>query len=291
MKKMTVLAVLALMSATVLSAQDFQSATEMAKKANEALVGGNFQEAIDSFQAAMKEAAECTEEESAALVNNCKIGIAQANYSKANDLIGGGNLSEAIEQLNTTIEAATAAGQDDIVAKSEDKINQLHQAIANSKMKAAQTATGEEKVAAFKEALEHLDILLAKDGENGKLFLQKGQILGGLNDRAAAVEAFLKAKDLGEAGAVKQLSTIFLKDASAKLKAKDFKGAIESALKSNEFQESANAYKIAGTAANGLKDLATAEKYLSKYLELAPNAKDAAQMQAAVAAIQAAQKK
>lgn len=290
MKKILVIAAIAALSASAATAQDFAKATDLAKQANEALLGGDFQTAIDNFAAAVNEAQQCSEEESASLIENCRKGLVQANYSKANKLIENGNLSEAIEQLAVTASAAEEAGEIEIADKAAEKTLQLHQAIANAKIKAASTeADPAAKAAIYKEAIEHLDAVLAKESENGKAFLQKGQVLSAMGDRAGAVDNFLKAKEFGqEAAANKQLSTIFLKDAAAKLKAKDFKGAVEAALKSNEFQESANAYKIAGTASNGAKDLVSAEKYLSKYLELAPAAKDAAQIKSAVAAIQAA---
>lgn len=293
MKRILVLAAIAAISASAAMAQDFEKATNLAKQANEALVNGDSKTAIDNFTAALTEAGQCTEEEASSLIENCKKGIAQANYSQANKLIENGNLEEAIAQLAATVTAAEESGDSDLIEKAVEKTQQLHQAIANAKIKAASAeADPAAKAAAYKNAIEHLDAVLAKEPENGKAFLQKGQVLSAIGNRAGAVETFLKAKELGqEAAANKQLSTIFLKDAASKLKAKDFKGAVEAALKSNEFLESANAYKIAGTAANGAKDIAAAEKYLSKYLELAPDAKDAAQIKTAVAALQAALKK
>lgn len=293
MKRILVLAAIAAISASAAMAQDFEKATNLAKQANEALVSGDSKTAIDNFTAALTEAGQCTEEEASSLIENCKKGIAQANYSQANKLIENGNLEEAIAQLAATVTAAEESGDSDLIEKAVEKTQQLHQAIANAKIKAAGAeADPAAKAAAYKNAIEHLDAVLAKEPENGKAFLQKGQVLSAIGNRAGAVETFLKAKELGqEAAANKQLSTIFLKDAASKLKAKDFKGAVEAALKSNEFLESANAYKIAGTAANGAKDIAAAEKYLSKYLELAPDAKDAAQIKTAVAALQAALKK
>lgn len=293
MKRILVLAAIAAISASAAMAQDFEKATNLAKQANEALVSGDSKTAIDNFTAALTEAGQCTEEEASSLIENCKKGIAQANYSQANKLIENGNLEEAIAQLAATVTAAEESGDSDLIEKAAEKTQQLHQAIANAKIKAAGAeADPAAKAAAYKNAIEHLDAVLEKEPENGKAFLQKGQVLSAIGDRAGAVETFLKAKEFGqEAAANKQLSTIFLKDAASKLKAKDFKGAVEAALKSNEFLESANAYKIAGTAANGAKDIAAAEKYLSKYLELAPDAKDAAQIKTAVAALQAALKK
>lgn len=289
MKRILTLAALAAITLAA-SAQDLQKATELAKQANEALMNSDFKTAIDNFTAAAGEAAQCTEEEAAALMASCKTGIAQANYSLANNLISDGKLEEAIAQLETTVKASAEAEEQELIQKSEEKTLQLHKAIANAKIKAASAeADAAAKAAAYKDAIAHLDAVLAKEAEDGKVFIQKGQVLGAMGDKAAAVESFLKAKELGEDKAAdKQLSTIFLKEASAKLKAKDLKGAIDAAMKSNEYLESANAYKIAGTAANSLKDIASAEKYLSKYLELAPNAKDAAQIKAAVAALQAA---
>lgn len=289
MRKAFTFAAAILLCGTLVSAQDFQKVTELAKQANEELVGGNAQAAINNFKAAIDGAASCTEDGVADLVANCKKGIALANNSLANTMIEGGQLEEALKQLEATMAAAVEAGDEELAQKVDQKTTQLHQALANAKINAAKTAADPAtKVATYKEALAHLDIALEKDGENGKLYLQKGQILGSIGDKAAAVESFLKAKELGmETVADKQLSTIFVKEAAAKLKAKDFKGAIDAAMKSNEYFESANAYKIAGTAANGMKDLEHAAEYLGKYIELAPNAKDVEQMKAAVAAIKA----
>ncbi len=290
MKKIALLLTAAIAGISLAGAQDFQKATELAKQANEALTGGNAQTAIELFQTAATEASQCSEEGAAGLVENCKTGLAQSYYSYANTLIEEGKLDEAIGQLASAAKVAAEVGEEDLAQKAEEKTTQLHQAIANAKIKAA----GAEKDAAaklstYKEAIQHLDEVLAKEIDNAKAYLQKGQVLSAINEKAQAVESYLKAAELGMADAAnKQLSIIFLKEAAAKLKAKDLKGAVTAALKSNEYLESANAYKIAGTASNALKDIPAAEKYLSKYLELAPNAKDAEQIKAAVTALRAA---
>ncbi len=293
MKKIALLITAALAGFAIAGAQDFQKATELAKQANEALTGGNAQTAIENFQAAAAEASQCTEEGAAGLVENCKKGLAQSYYSYANSLIEEGKLAEAIGQLVSAAKTATEIEETELAEKAEEKTTQLHQAIANAKIKAAGLEKdAAAKLATYKEAVEHLDEVIAKDAENAKAFLQKGQVLSAINDKAQAVESYMKAAELGMADAAnKQLSTIFVKEAASKLKAKDFKGAVTAALKSNEYLESATAYKIAGTASNALKDIPAAEKYLSKYLELAPDAKDAEQIKAAVAALRAALKK
>lgn len=293
MKKIALLLTAAIAGISLAGAQDFQKATELAKQANEALTGGNAQTAIELFQTAATEASQCSEEGAAGLVESCKIGLAQSYYSYANTLIEEGKLDEAIGQLSSAAKVATEVGEEELVEKAEEKTTQLHQAIANAKIKAAGAEKdAASKLAKYKEAIQHLDDVIAKEVDNAKAYLQKGQVLSAINDKAQAVESYMKAAELGMADAAnKQLSTIFLKEAASKLKAKDLKGALSAALKSNEYLESANAYKIAGTAANALKDIPAAENYLSKYLELAPNAKDAEQIKAAVTALRAALKK
>ncbi len=112
-----------------------------------------------------------------------------------------------------------------------------------------------------------------------------GQALSATNFDEA-VEAFTKAAELGqEKDANKQLSNLFVKRSAAQLKAKNYQGAIDDALKSNGYLENATAMKVAGTAASSLKKNADAVNYLEKYLELSPNAKDANQMCYTIAAL------
>ena len=101
----------------------------------------------------------------------------------------------------------------------------------------------------------------------------------------AAEAAYLVAAQNGqEKNAYKQLSNLFVKKAAAVLKTKNYAEAIEFALKSNEYLENATAMKVAGTAASALQKNEEAIQYLEKYLELSPNAKDAAQMKYTIAA-------
>ena len=77
-----------------------------------------------------------------------------------------------------------------------------------------------------------------------------------------AVASLEKANELGETQAVKLLSTNFLKQGQALLKAGKNADAIAALEKSNSYVESANAYLLMASA-------------YKKYLELAPNAKNA----------------
>lgn len=293
MKKFIVLVSAALLSMGIASAQDFEKATNMAKEANEALVNGDFQTAADTFKAALQETEGCTEEGVDVLVASCKKGYVLAQNGYAQALYKKGELDAAIAQAEVTIAAAKENGEDEIAQKAESFKFQLHQAVANAKMKAAGAAADAAgKAAAYKEALVHLEAVLEKDAENGKAYLQKGQILNALGKKDDAIAAFTKASELGLGDqANKQLSTIFLKEAQALNKAQNFKGAVEAALKSAEYLPNANAYKIAGIASQKAGDIAGAAEYLQKYLDINPGAADAAQMKAAVEAFKAQLKK
>jgi len=288
MKKSIVIA-LALLCGSIAFAQDFSKATELAKQANEALVNGDFATAANNFKAALDQAAQCSEAEAAELAENCKKGIAQSFWAESNSLVEKADFEGAIAKLGETVKVAEEYGETEIVEKAEEMVFQLNQKLAGVKIKAAGAEKDPAaKKAIFEEAITYLDAVLAKDPENAKSYLQKGQVLTALSQKDAAIAAFEKAKELGEeAAANKQLSNIYVKEANALNSAGKLKEAVAAAVKSNEYAENANAYLIAGLASNKLKDLKAAKTYLSKYLELAPDAKNAAQIKAAVDAISA----
>ncbi len=99
--------------------------------------------------------------------------------------------------------------------------------------------------------------------------------LASLGNLADAEKSYQAAAANGqEKTALKQLSTLFLKVAVSKLKAKDYSNAVANSLKSYDYLPNATAMKIAGTASSSLKKSDDTIKYLEKYLELSPKAKD-----------------
>ena len=281
MKKIILVISAMALCATMSFAQSFESATQKATDANNALMAGDTQTAVDSFKAAMEEAAQCTEEGAAELIENCKKGIVSAYYNAANSLISENRLDEAIESLKNTIASAQEYADEEMAAKADEKKTQVHQQIANLSMKAAQSAAdASAKAEAYKKALANIEEVIAADAENAKAVFQKGQILSSLGKTEEAAEAIIVAKEKGMADqADKQLSNLYTKVANAAYKAGNFKECIAAADKANSYLENANAYKIAGNAAYKAKDFKTAVANLSKYLELSPNAKDAETMQ------------
>ena len=122
--------------------------------------------------------------------------------------------------------------------------------------------------------------------ENGDAYLLIGRAqaaCGKMDEAVAAYEAAMKNGE--EAAAKKQLSTLFLKKAQASLKAGKSQETIDMAMKSNEYLENANAYNLAAKAAQKLGNNALCIENFVKYLELKPNAKDAAGVTFTIAAL------
>lgn len=268
------IAILAL-SAGFMSAQDLEKITETYNSAAAALGNKDYAIALTGFQQALKDA-EALGESGAEIVTNCKDIIPDLVLSLANNAIREKDYPKALEGLAEAVKIATEYKNDDVVSKAQNLIPQIKMQQGNALLTAKNYAG----------AAEIYKALLADDPTNGTAAVRLGQALNAAGDVEGAIEAFTTAAANGqEATANKQLSTIVLKQASNFLKEKKFDEAITAALKSAEYNPSANAYKIAGTAANSLQKKEQAVEYLSKYLELAPTAADAAQIKAAIEAL------
>ena len=195
--------------------------------------------------------------------------------SIAKDLIKAEQFDAAIEQLNKTIEVCNALGNAAEADECKALINQTLMAKGNDLINAKD----------FAGAIEVYNQIMAGDPTNAMASLRLGMAYGATGNTEAAEAAYLVAAQNGqEKNAYKQLSNLFVKKAAAVLKTKNYAEAIEFALKSNEYLENATAMKVAGTAASALQKNEEAIQYLEKYLELSPNAKDAAQMKYTIAA-------
>lgn len=262
------------MTAGIASAQDINSVTETYNNGVMELEMGNKEAALGYFQAALS-AAEALGEEGMQIADNCKNTIPVLMSSIAKDLIKAEQFDAAIEQLNKTIEACNLYGNTAEADECRTLINQTLMAKGNSLINSKD----------FAGAIEVYSQLLAADPTNAMASLRLGMAYGATGNTEAAEAAYLVAAENGQQkNAYKQLSTLFVKKAAAVLKTKNYAEAIELALKSNGYLENANAMKIAGTAASALQKNEEAIQYLEKYLELSPNAKDAAQMKYTIAA-------
>lgn len=264
MKKIFVLAVAILCTALSVSAQDMAEATETAKAANEALMAGDNQAALDQFKSAL-EMAEMCGGEGLELAETCKGIIPKIMLSMSKAEAKAKNYNAAIATLKETVATAKAYGSN-VAEQAEELLGQV------KNQKAGELLTNKD----FAGAVEAYKELVAEDPANGMAQLRLGMALSSLGNMDEAVAAYEAAMENGqEKNAGKQLSTIYLKKAQAALKANKFADAIAEAEKSNSYVESANAYKIAASAATKLDKKADAINFYEKYIEVAPNASDA----------------
>ncbi len=274
MKKIVMLIAAAAMTVSVAFAQDINAVTDIYNNGAMELEMGNKESALNYFQSALTEA-EALGEAGAEIIANCQMMIPAVMISLANDFIEADNLDAAMEWLAKAEEAANAYGDTDNAAKANEKKEQVLMKKAAELLKAKDYAN----------AIVVYEQIMAADPTNGRAALQMGQAYNASGDQVKAEEAFnIAAANGQEKQAFKQLSNLYVKKASASLKAKNTQEAYDFAVKSNEYLENANAYKIAGQCAMALGKAAEGLPLLEKYLELSPNAKDANQMKFNIAA-------
>lgn len=274
MKKFLLIALAVIFAATTVSAQDLGEATTTAQAANEALTSGNYQEALKGFEAAL-EMAELCGGEGLELAETCKGVIPSIMLAISKDFIKEAKYDEAISYLKKTVARADELESIGVVEEAKTLIPQVYLQQGNDLLKAKDTAKAAE---AFTKSLE-------LDPENGTTALLLGMALEG-SDVVKAEEAYLKAIQFGqEDNAKRRLSNMFLRQSQTALRANKLEDVIEFAKKSNEYFPNANAYKLAAGAAVRAKKAVQAIEYYEGYLNLAPNAKDAADITYTIAVL------
>lgn len=274
MKKIVMLFAAAAMTVSVAFAQDINAVTETYNNGAMELEMGNKEAALGYFQAALTEA-EALGDAGIEIAENCKMTIPVVMISLANDLIEASEYDAATEWLTKAEEAATLYGDTEKAADAAAKKNQVLMKQAADLLKAKDYAN----------AIVVYEQIMAIDPTNGRAALQMGQAYNASGNQEKAEEAFnIAAANGQEKQANKQLSNLYIKKASAALKAKKTQEAYDFAVKSNEYLENANAYKIAGQCSMTLGKTAEGLPLLEKYVELSPNAKDANQMRFNIAA-------
>jgi len=263
------------LAATVASAQDFNDAAELFNSGAQAFNDGNKAEAVNYYKQALEQFTACEEEEAAEKVAQLKDLIPNICISIANDEIKDGEYDTALSTLAQAKALAIEYANEEAAEKADEKIAGVYMAKGGALIKAKDFAGA---VDALKEA-----VALKADDAKAQLLLGQALLQNGAADAAIAV--LEKAAELGEeVSANKLLSNTYLKKGMALVKAGKNAEAVEALEKSNSYNESANAYKLianALTKSGKSKDAIAAYK---KYLELEPNAKDAADINLTIAA-------
>ena len=275
MKKIILTLAAVILSAGLVSAQDMAKATETAQNANEALVAKDYAKALEGFKEALTLAQACGEE-GEELVGTCKSVIPSIVLTIAKNAIKDAKYDEGIAQLDEAIKVAEEYENDDVIGEAATLIPQV------KKQKALALYNDKD----FAAAAEAYKDILAADPEDGASALRLALALTNLDDKDGAIAAFKQAAEHGQAAnANKQLANIYLKDAQQLLKDKKYKEAMAACEESNTFSESANAYKLLASAAAQLKDNSKAISSYEKYLDLSPNASDAAGINTTIAVL------
>ena len=275
MKRIFLLFAAAVMSVGMASAQDINKAIEAANSGNEAFQMGEYQLAIDAFKNSLA-IAEGLGEQGAEHAGTCKTAICNIYLAFSKNLIKSSDFDGALVKLEETISVANGYGATDTAEEANKLIPQVYMQKGNTALKAKDM---EGAIAAYVKVVE-------LDPTNGDAYLRIGRAYAASGKLEEAVAAYETAATNGEeADAKKQLSTLFLKKAQASLKAGANQEVIDYALKANSYLENANAYKLAASAAQKLKNNAQCIEFYEKYLEIKPNAKDAAGVTFTIAAL------
>ena len=279
MKKMFLALAAFVLGAAMMSAQDLASATETYNAGAEALGINDKAGALNHFKEALNMGL-ALGEEGAELVANCKSVIPGLILSIGKEYYNAKDFDTALEKVNEALAIAKEYENEEIAIEAESLVGQVtvqkNMAAANDAFKAKDFATA---AAGFKE-------VLALDPDNKNASIRLVQALANAGDLEAAKEALATATANGkEEDAKKVLGGAFLKKAAAALKAGKSADAIAAAEESLQYDESSKAYQIAGQASYKAKKNADAIKYFEKYLELAPQAKNAGQIALTVGAL------
>ncbi len=273
MKKLFVTLAAFALAAGVVFAQDYNAAVDAFNAGAQALET-NKVEALAQFRTALTQAQACEGEEAAELVAKCKEIIPGTLLSIAKEQINEAQYDEALVTLEEAKTVATEYG-------AEEAVKEAGSLVANTFLRKGSTLLKEKNFTGAADAFKQVTAL---DPENGQAYLLLGQAQLQAGENDGAIEALNKASELGEEQAGKLLATTYLKKGNALLKAGKNAEAIEALEKSNSYAESANAYKLIASAYTKSGKSAKAIEAYKKYLEVAPDAKDAADIMFTIAA-------
>ena len=274
MKRLFVAIAALALAAGIASAQDYNAAVEAFNMGAQTLES-NKVEALSQFKNALAQFEACEEAEAAEMVAKCKEIIPQTILSIAKEQINEAQYDEAVETLKEAASVAEGYGIENIAAEAKDLIPNAWSRKGAALLKAKDFVGA---AAALKAAVT----LTPEDGQNQLLY---GQALMQAGDNDGAVAALEAAAAAGKADqANKLLSNLFLKEGMALVKANKSAEAITALEKANSYLENASAYKLIASAYTKLGKSKTAIDAYKKYLEVSPNAKDAADVMFTIAA-------
>lgn len=274
MKRLFVTIAALALAGAVAFAQDYNAGIE-AFNAGATALETNKTEALNSFMSALAQFQACEEEEAAEMVTKCKEIIPNTILSIAKEQINGAEYDAAVETLAKAEAVAKEYGNEDTAAEAAGLVPNVYMRKGSSLIKAKD----------FANAIPALKKVTELSPEDGQAFILLGQATMQTGNLDGAIEAFLKANELGQGAKTgKLLSNCFLKKGQAAMKAGKNDDAIAAFEESNKFLETANAYKLIANIYTKSGKSANAIEAYKKYLEIDPNAKDSADIILTIAA-------
>ncbi len=263
------------LAAGIASAQDMSAAVETFNAGAMARNENNNEEALAQFKSALAQFEACSEDEAAEKVAECKKLIPLTIIAIAKDQIKKDACDEALETLKEATAVAEGYGLDEIAAEAKELVPTAW-IRKGTTLSDAKDYVG--AAAAFKAAVT----INPEDGQSQLLY---GRALMQAGDNDGAIAALKSAAEYGKAEtANKLLPNAFLRKAQALIKANKLAEAIEALEEANSISETSTAYRLIANANTKLgKNKAAIEAY-KKYLEIDPNAKDAADVMFTIAA-------
>jgi tetratricopeptide (TPR) repeat protein len=247
-----------------LQAQELNDAIEAYNLGATAAQEGNYVTAIEHLNRAL-DLGSALGEEGLSVVTDCKSLIPQLYLRQGKELAAGGQGPEALPFLDKAIETAYAYGLDGIPEEANDLKSKVFYIIANE-------AFGSKD---FGAAIESFQKVLELDPSNGIAYLRLGQASANSGKEEEAIIALEKAAELGQgANANMLLASIYLKQAVAAQKGKEWEQVFDAAQKATIYADNVQSNKLLGLAAMELKRFPEALEAWEKVMNADPGAKD-----------------
>ncbi len=277
MKRLFTIFAAALLAAGIASAQDvetYNTAVETFNNGALALQEDNKTEALNQFKEALNLFQNCEGDEALEMVARCKEIIPSTLLAIAKDLINNQDYDAAIASLKETAAVAKEYGAEEVVLDAENLVPETLYRKASALV----------KVKDFANAIPVLNEVVAADSTNGQAYLYLGQALLSTGSTDEGIEALKQASANGKSNvADKLIGNTYLKKGQAALKGGQFAEAIEAINNANQYIENAQAYKLLASANMKSGKTADALEAYKKYLQVSPDAKDAADVIATIA--------
>lgn len=244
--------------------EQLNTALELANQGNDAFAADSPELALEAFQASLNMVEGLEVEGADSHAETCKTAICNIYLVLAKNVYRSKQWDAAVTAFEKAKEVAAGYGNQDVVAEAETLI------ISSKANALKDKATEAKQNKDYATAAGFYKQMVDMDPDNGAYLFQLGDAYYRMKDWDNAVLYLEQAKANGqEKNALKLLSSMFSRRSQMSLKSKNYQEAIDFALKANEYQPSAGAFKTAGDAAAAMGKTEASIEHYTKGLEVA----------------------